>query len=222
MCRPGLPVRGVIDPDTGLRTDSLAIPPDAIREVLANSLAHRDYSTHASCVQINIFQDRIEVTNPGVSLIPIDELETAPSTTRNPLLMAHLKELSITEQKARGIRTIKELVRDAGLKPPNFENGYGFFKATLSISPLIGDGERLWLRQFEGYKLSDSQIAVLAQLKSGAMASISNSDYRTINGMSDVGDDARARREILKLVRLGILVPRGDRRYRRYHLKENL
>ena len=114
------------------------------------------------------------------------------------------------------------MVRDAGLKPPVFDNGYNFFKATLFRSPLIGSSEREWLKQFASYKLSNRQVAALAQLKSEDPESIDNGSYRAINDMHGVGDDRKARREITQLVKLKILSHKGELRYRRYFLKDNL
>lgn len=112
-----LPIKGTVD-SSGKRRDYFIIPEIALREALANAIAHRDYSSHASRIQVDIYSDRLEIINPGPSLVPIPELDTAPSSTRNPLLMSYLKEHGITDQKARGIRTIKISLKKAGLLEP--------------------------------------------------------------------------------------------------------
>lgn len=213
-----LPVRGTID-NSGTRRDYLAIPEAALRETLANALAHRDYSVYSSPVQIDIFSNRIEIINPGESLVPIAELDKAPSVARNPLLMSHLKDFGITDQKARGIRTIKVSLKQAGLQPPSFENIGQSFKAVLFSSAFISRKDKEWLRQFRAYRLNERQLAALAHVKNNS-AGINNGEYRNINSMKNVRDDKKANKELRQLTEKGILVTYGDNRARRYTLHE--
>lgn len=214
-----LPVRGMIGPD-GKRQDYLVIPEIAIREALANAIVHRDYATSNSRIQVDIYANRIEVINPGRSLIPIDELETTQSITRNPLTMNFFKENGYTEQKARGIRTIKQTIREAGLRAPVFENISGqSFKATLFTSAFISTEDKEWLKQFGNYELKDRQLNCLVYLKHHNDDGINNSTYRELNGMNSVGDDKMANRELVGMVKLGILKSGGTGRYRKYYLK---
>lgn len=214
-----LPVRGMIGPD-GRRQDYLVMPEVAIREALANAIVHRDYATNSSRIQVDIYANRIEIINPGRSLMSIEELESTQSMTRNPLVMNFFKENGYTEQKARGIRTIKQTIREAGLQAPVFENISGqSFKATLFTSAFISADDKEWLRQFVDYKLKDRQLSCLVYLKHHNDSGINNGTYREINGMSSVGDDKMANRELVGMVNLGILGATGNGRYRKYHLK---
>lgn len=211
-----LPVRGTID-SNGKRRDYLVIPEVALRESLANALAHRDYSTYSSPIQIDIFSDRIEFINPGISLVPIAQLDEAPSATRNPLLMNYLKDYGITDQKARGIRTIKLSLKDAGLLAPSFENVGQSFKATLFASAFISSEDKVWLQQFTALKLNERQLNALAHVKNNPEG-ISNSEYRDYNSMNNVRDDKKANKELRLLVEKGVLVKTGENRARRYVL----
>lgn len=214
-----LPVRGMIGPD-GKRQDYLVIPEIAIREALANAIVHRDYATSSSRIQVDIYANRIEIINPGRSLMPIDELETTQSITRNPLTMNFFKENGYTEQKARGIRTIKQTIREAGLQAPVFENISGqSFKATLFTSAFISTEDKEWLKKFGNYELKDRQLNCLVYLKHHNDDGINNSTYRELNGMNSVGDDKMANRELVGMVKLGILKSGGIGRYRKYYLK---
>lgn len=209
-----LPVRGTIDAN-GKRRDYLIIPEVALREALANSIAHRDYSTHTSRVQIDVFSDRIEIINPGTSLVPIDQLDNAPSSTRNPLLMTFLKELGITDQKARGIRTIKISLKKAGLLEPTFENINDSFKITLFSTAFISNKDQVWLQQFKAFGLNKRQLNALAHVHNKP-AGISNSEYRDINSMKNVRDDKKANKDLRQLVDHNILTPIGENKSRRY------
>lgn len=214
-----LPVRGMIGPD-GKRQDYLVVPEIAIREALANAIVHRDYATNSSRIQVDIYANRIEIINPGRSLMSIDELESTQSVTRNPLIMNFFKENGYTEQKARGIRTIKQTIREAGLQAPIFENISGqSFKATLFTSAFISADDKDWLKQFSSYELKDRQLNGLVYLKHCNEEGINNGTYRELNGMRSVGDDKMANRELVGMVKLGILKSTGSGRYTKYQLK---
>lgn len=213
-----LPVRGTID-SNGKRRDYLVIPEVALREALANALAHRDYSTYSSPIQIDIFSDRIEIINPGTSLVPIDQLDKAPSATRNPLLMNFLKDYGITDQKARGIRTIRVSLKKAGLLEPNFENVGQSFKVTLFASAFISQDDKVWLQQFAPLNLNERQLNALAHAKNN-QEGINNGEYRDYNSMNNVRDDKKANKELRQLVDKGVLIISGENKARRYVLNK--
>ena len=212
-----LPVRGTID-SNGKRRDYLKIPEIALREALANALAHRDYASYSSAVQVDIFSDRIEIINPGPSLVPIDQLDIAPSATRNPLLMSFLKDYGITDQKGRGIRTIKVSLKAAGLQAPHFENIGQVFKVTLFASAFITHDDKIWLHQFANLKLNERQLNALVHVRNNPYG-ISNGEYRDINSMNNVRDDKKANKELRQLVERGILMISGENKARRYMLE---
>lgn len=215
-----LPISGTID-SSGQRRDYLVIPEIALREALANSIAHRDYATYSSRVQVDIFSDRVEIINPGTSLVPIDDLEIAPSQTRNPLVMNFLKDHGVTEQLARGIRTIKQTLKNAGLLEPKFENVGASFRATLYSSAFISSDDQVWLAKFSKYKLNDRQLTALAHLKN-AVAGINNGEYREINNMNKVGDDKKATRDLRAMLNGGLIISSGENKSRRYYINSKM
>ena len=85
-----------------LRETKLMYPEIAIRELVANALVHQDFSENGSSPLIEIYSDRIEITNPGIPLIPpdrfIDEYQS-----RNELLSSVLRRLGICEKKGSGM-----------------------------------------------------------------------------------------------------------------------
>ena len=215
--RSKLPIKGVID-ESGKRREFLSIPEVAIREALANAITHRDYGTHASRIQIDIYSNRIEIINPGPSLVPIESIDNTSSVSRNPTLMSFLKDFHITEQRARGIRTIRDSLRTAGLPEPLFENLALAFRITLYNSAFMSSEDHRWLQQFKKFNLNERQLTILTHLKNNS-GGISNSEYRLVNHMNSVGDDRRANYELSSMVELGIIIPSGARRNRRYFLK---
>lgn len=213
-----LPVRSRID-NTGKRQDYLTIPRLALREILANALVHRDYSTFSSRIQVDIYIDRIEFSNPGRSLVPLDLIETAHPETRNPLLMSYLRDLDITEHRGRGIRTIKTLLERSGLKQPIFAHKHDWFVATVFTSAFINQDTQKWLESLKSFNFNEKQLKAIAYLKSNPLG-ISNSDYRIINNMNSVRDDIRAKKELAKIVKSGVFLTIGEKRYRKYLLNK--
>lgn len=216
------PVGGVVNRETGLREDVYVLPEVAFREALANAVAHRDYMVGSSCVNIDLYADRVEMSNPGESLVSIRDLDKTDSRARNPILMEYLKAFDITDKSARGILTIRQAARKKGLLDPKFENVSGSFKVTLYFSSPHSDGDKVWLKErLEQYRLKDSQKNAIIRAKNNPDQGVSNSEYRDINHMDTVGDDIRAKNELKKLVDIGVLQAKGEKRHRRYYFNAN-
>lgn len=125
----------IIDPITAVRRDESDYPITAVREIILNALVHRDYSIHTEGmpIQLQIFSDRIEITNPGglYGRISLDQLGQVQPDTRNPVLATALETLHITENRYSGIPTVRRLMTEHGLPMPQFEEKRGTFKVTL-------------------------------------------------------------------------------------------
>lgn len=133
--RKNLRKKTIIDPTTGERRDTWDYPMTAVREVLLNALVHRDYSIHTEGmpIQLQIFPDRIVVTNPGglYGRISLDQLGQVQPDTRNPVLATAMETLNITENRYSGIPTIRREMREARLPMPQFEDSRSSFRVTL-------------------------------------------------------------------------------------------
>jgi len=113
------------------RKEILEIPEFVIREALINAVAHRDYFERGANVQVNIFDNRIEISNPGglpKGLKPEDF--GLLSVTRNPLIAALLHRCNYIEKVGTGVQRMRDGMKDAGLLQPEFEFS-GFFVITL-------------------------------------------------------------------------------------------
>lgn len=121
--------------DSGVREDVLEYPIKAIREIILNALIHRDYSIHTENepIRSTIFDDRIEISNPGglYGRLSLDELGKVHSDIRNPFIASILEILEVTENRYSGIPTIYAEMKKAGLMEPKFESVRGTFKVTL-------------------------------------------------------------------------------------------
>lgn len=128
----------IIDPETGKRKDKTDYPMNSVREALLNALVHRDYSIHTEGmpVQLSIFADRLEITNPGglYGRLTLDTLGKIQPDTRNPVLATALEVLDITENRYSGIPTIRKEMKAHGLPAPEFRNERGEFTVCFRLN----------------------------------------------------------------------------------------
>lgn len=105
------------------------IPKEALREAIINAICHRDYESSAN-VQIRIFDDRLEIWNPGLlpDNISIEELKTEhPSVPRNESIAKCFYMIKYIEQWGTGTHRIVRLCKEAGIKNPEFNEAGGSF-----------------------------------------------------------------------------------------------
>lgn len=143
----------------GPRKELWEIPETVFKEAIINSLAHRDYAALGSRITIELFDDRVEIANPGglVSAIPRSEFGKR-SHSRNPLIFKLLEKARMVEQIGSGIGRMRDLMRDEGLTPPEF-NTDGMFTVTLR-RPF--DFEK-WVNKWVNH-LSGKRIVILTAM----------------------------------------------------------
>lgn len=115
------------------RTDIPEYPPLAIRESIINALLHADYAIQGVSIMIAIFDDRIEITNPG-SLIFGQTLQRAlsgSSMIRNNVIARVFRELKLIERWGSGLQRIIDSCAQSGLMSPLFEERGNEFRVTL-------------------------------------------------------------------------------------------
>lgn len=120
------------------REDVSQYPIDALREAVVNAIIHSDYSLRGDSIMISIFDDRIEIKNPG-GLPPGMTLERAiegSSSVRNKVIAKVFRELELIEQWGSGLQKIIQACTERGLMPPKFEDFYYEFKVTLYSAPV--------------------------------------------------------------------------------------
>lgn len=117
-------VAAVFGKDFPSRTDVPEYPTWSVREVLANAVSHRDYSVQGQRVMLRMFDDRLEVFNPGglmpgVTLEELERMEVVPPR-RNPLLVHVLREWGVVEEVGRGLMRIRREMQEHGSGVPVF------------------------------------------------------------------------------------------------------
>jgi len=128
-------------------------PPEALREAIVNAVCHRDYSSTGN-VQIGIYDDRIEIWNPGKlpePLTPAMLKGEHQSIPNNPLIANALFLIRYIEQWGKGTNKIIEWCKDHGLEDPDFEEIGGSFVVKFpgpeNILALVPDKRRLNLNE---------------------------------------------------------------------------
>ena len=105
------------------RRDRWSLPPEAVREAIVNAVVHADYSQKGAPIRIAIFDDRMEVENPG--LLPfgltLEELPLGVSKLRNRVLGRVFHELGLVEQWGSGVQRMIAACGEDGLPAPTWE-----------------------------------------------------------------------------------------------------
>ena len=118
--------------DGEYRKDVYELPISAVRESIANAVLHRSYLDR-SCVQVCIYDDRIEVSSPGMLYggLDIETAKTGKSTCRNEAIAEAFHYMHIVEAWGTGIPRIINRCNEYGLLAPIFEEFGDGFKVTL-------------------------------------------------------------------------------------------
>jgi len=130
------------------RVERYEYPEKAIREIIANAVIHRNYKITETYTQVNVFEDRIEVLNPGCLPpgVTIENIKDA-QVSRNEIIAARLKELDYLEEYGRGIDIVFNKMREWRLLPPIFKNSTNSFKVILmgeKLSKLNNRQVKIW------------------------------------------------------------------------------
>lgn len=124
-----LPTREVIH--NGIREDVAAFPRVAVRELIANMLIHQDLTVTGVGPMVEIFADRIEISNPGESLVAAERMIDAPPRSRNEAMAALMRRFGICEERGSGIDKAMLAIELAQLPPPLFETPPGATRVTV-------------------------------------------------------------------------------------------
>jgi ATP-dependent DNA helicase RecG len=190
-------------------------PPAAFREALANALVHRDY-TRLGAVHIQWHTDRLEISNPGgfPEGVRLDNLLVTAPRPRNPLLADAFKRAGIVERTARGIDTIfYEQLRN-GRPAPSYDRSN-----EASVVLVLPGGEanldfvRLLVEESRaGRDLGLDDLLILNALWRDRRLTTKEAGRLTQK------PEAETRAVLNRLVEIGLVEPRGERKGRTWHL----
>ncbi|MDI7267163.1 MAG: ATP-binding protein [Myxococcota bacterium] len=114
----------------------MGLPEGVLREAVVNAVAHRDYRPAAQ-IRLFVFDDRVEVHNPGELLnrLTIESIRLGMTQRRNPAIASLLGRAARRESVGWGIPEMIRLMRDRSLPEPEFEAKAGNFKVVLRMRP---------------------------------------------------------------------------------------
>jgi len=123
-------------PENELINDALRVtkkmyPDVALREFIANAIIHQDLETTGASVLIEIFTDRIEITNPGRPLIDTMRFIDSAPKSRNESLASLLRRLGICEERGSGIDRAITSIELFQLPAPKFISGDDFTRVII-------------------------------------------------------------------------------------------
>lgn len=110
----------------------VAMYPDlAIRELIANALIHQDFSMTGTGPMIELFESRLEITNPGIPLVDTERFLDSPPQSRNEALASFMRRINICEERGSGIDKVVSQTEFYQLPAPIFEVTGGHTRAVL-------------------------------------------------------------------------------------------
>lgn len=114
-----------------LRKNVPMYPEVAVRELVANALIHQDFSVTGAGPMVEIFNDRIEITNPGEPLVDTQRFLDSPPKSRNESMASLMRRLGICEERGSGIDKVVFQIELHQLPAPLFEVPDGFTRSVL-------------------------------------------------------------------------------------------
>ena len=166
-----------------LREKKSAYPILAIREAVANALIHQDFSITGTGPVVEIFQNRIEITNSGTPLVDVKRIIDNPPKSRNEKLAALMRRLRMCEELGTGWDKIVLTCELLQLPAPKIDLYEESTKVTLFAEvpfSSISAEDKLWacylhacIKQVQGEQLTNSSLRERFGLKDSSSGSIS-------------------------------------------------
>lgn len=122
-----------------LRKDVKMYPEITIREFVANALIHQDLSISGAGPMIEIFENRVEITNTGEPLIETDRFIDHPPRSRNEDMAAFMRQIGVCEEGGTGVDRALIGISLYQLPAPKFERYDNFTKITLYAHKSLRD-----------------------------------------------------------------------------------
>lgn len=124
------------------RVDKKMYPEIAIRELVANALIHQDFNVRGAGPMVEVFEDRVEITNPGAALISTERFIDHSPQSRNEALAAFMRRIKVCEERGSGIDKVIFNVELFQLPAPDFMVTEESTKVTLFAHKALKDMSR--------------------------------------------------------------------------------
>lgn len=166
-----------------LRETKSAYPILAVREIVANALIHQDFSVTGTGPVVEIFENRIEVTNSGIPLVDVRRIIDNPPRSRNEKLAAMMRRLRMCEELGTGWDKIVITCELFQLPAPKIQLFEDSTRVTLFSEVAFSNismEDKLWacylhacIKHVQGEQLTNSSLRERFGLKDSAAGSIS-------------------------------------------------
>lgn len=104
-----------------LRKEVPMFPELAIRELVANAIIHQDFHLSGTAPVVEIFSNRMEITNPGLPLVKTDRFLDSPPKSRNEALASFMRRIGVCEERGSGVDKVVFQTEFYQLPAPLFE-----------------------------------------------------------------------------------------------------
>jgi ATP-dependent DNA helicase RecG len=115
-----LPQNEVIE--GALRKEVKLVPEVVIREIVANALIHQDFMMGGASMMVEVYSDRVDITNPGEPVVPVERFIDGYQS-RNERLADVMRRMGICEEKSSGIDRVVQAAEVYQLPAPDFRTG---------------------------------------------------------------------------------------------------
>lgn len=164
-----------------LREKVRLYPEVAIRELVANALIHQDFNITGTGPMIELFDARMEVTNPGLPLVAPERFIDEPPRSRNEDLAALMRRMNICEERGSGIKKVIAAVEEYQLPAPDFRTTPQHTIAVLYAPRAFADMDRqeriracyqhACLMYVSGQKMTNSTLRRRLKIENHSIAS---------------------------------------------------
>ena len=202
-----------------VRKEKYELPPEAIREMIINAHCHRNLLDE-SCIQVAVYDDRLEVTYPGglYNGLTYEEVMNGHSKIRNKAIANIFSQMGLVEAWGSGIKRIFDAAKEYDLPEPKFQEFDNMFRVELfrnnsmtesgkeagessgKVRRRVGEGSDI----IRGYELSDTQKKIVNLLLYDRQQSAAKIAEQLGMGSRSI------EKNIKKLKELGILIRHGS------------
>jgi len=137
-----VPIAGRVIPGKMIREDHPWYPPRATREAIANAICHRDYKIPGGAVAVAMYDDHLEITNPGTfhfGITPEKLTRSHESKPWNPIIANVFYRAGIIERWGSGTLNILDWCKENGNPPPTWQEQAGSVYVTFRPPSLAKD-----------------------------------------------------------------------------------
>lgn len=170
---------------TTQRKEIWEIPLEVFKEAIINALAHRDYDEQGASITIEMFDDRVEITNPGTLLPVVAKNFGRKSLSRNPLIFGLFTRMHLVEHIGSGIPRMRKEMLDAGLSEPVYDTD-GMFTVTFQ-RPLNNTNIELTKLQSKFVQTVKKNPSLTMEQIAEAIGIGRTSVYKVAKSLKDVG-----------------------------------